>query len=231
MERSETAAAREWVTGLVPATWFWSRDVPVRPEIARPVLSRLQSDQRVGLWGVARGLYWRGYPEGHTYHGFPPDYRTGALMFAGAGAGLCGWSALNALGWTLQCPAKSFVSVVGRAPRPIHPTVVYRSSGNPRREGLSWTEVTVLEALGWLRYSEEPWHMCLESLSRGDSFARTGWDAAIRPAMLRWAAAAEKGATVETLHRVDEIADALPHAVVGVSETTETSTVTAAAVA
>lgn len=209
MSGSETAAAREWVTGLEPGSWFWSRDVPVRPEIARPVLSRLRADESIGLWKAARGLYWRGFPEGHPYYRFPPDWQTGALVFAGPGAGLHGWSALSALGWTLQCPSKNYVSALGKAPRPLDPTIVYRASANERRSGLNWSEVTVLEAICWFGFTEEPWHKCVERLASGESAARTGWDLPIRPSRLEWAAETEKNATVEALHMAGEAAAAL----------------------
>ena len=206
VRESESAVARQWITGLEPDTWFWSRDIPVRPEIAYPVLSRLHGDEGVGLWKVARGLYWRGFPEGHQFFCFPPDYELGALMLGGPGAGLSGWSALSALGWTLQCPAKSYVSVLGKPPAPVDASVVYQPNGNRHREDLTWAEVTVLEALYWFRFTEEPWHECLARLCSGESAVRIRWDWLIRPEALKRAAAADRGVTVEILHRVDEIA-------------------------
>ena len=208
--KSETAIAREWIIGLKPATWFWSRDIPVRPEIARPVLSRLCDDRSVNIQRHARGLYWRGYPEGHQFHTFGPRHDFGALMLGGPGAGLWGWSALNRLGWTLQVPVKWNISVLGRPPKPIDSSIVYHSSSNDRRASLNWTEATVLEALTWFRYTEEPWHECLERLSSGYSAIKLGWELPVRPLMLRWAAETEPDMTVEIEYKIDEIAAALP---------------------
>ncbi len=205
MAKSETAAAKEWITGLAPGTWFWSRDIPGHPKIAGPVLSRLHADEASGVWKVARGLYWRGFPEGHDYFRLWPDYEVGALLLAGPGAGLAGWSALHSLMWTLQRPVKGFVSALGRPPVPPDPTIVYKPSRNKRRADLNWTEVTVLEALGLFWVTEEPWHECLEGVRNSLYAERLRWDPTIRPEKLQWAAEAEEGVTVETLHRVGEI--------------------------
>ena len=209
MNRSETAAVKEWITGLEPGTWFKSRDVPVRSEITSPVLSRLHTDRSSGVWKIARGLYWRGFPEGHPRFGVPPSYRYAALIHAGPGAGFYGWSALNNLNWTLQSPPKCHVSVVGRAPRPIRPTIVYHPNSNKRRESLSWAEVTVLEAVGMFKYGGEPWSECLETLTERASTAKAGVQNILRPSMLLWAAETEKGASVEALHLIEVIADTL----------------------
>ncbi|WP_419927271.1 hypothetical protein [Candidatus Poriferisocius sp.] len=212
MATSETATAKEWVAGLVPGTWFWGRDVPGRADVVHPVLSRLCRDRANGVWRVARGLYWRGYPQGHSRFGVRPSYRVGALLHAGPGAGLFGWSALNALSWTLQSPAKCHVSVVGKAPQPPHPTVVYHSNSNRRRESLSWAEVTILEAARWFQYGGEPWSECLEALRENASAAGAGVSA-LRPSMLLWASETEMGASVEARHRIEVIAGALPQEV------------------
>lgn len=201
--------AREWVIGLEPGTWFWSREVPGRPEITGPVLSRLRADETSGIWKLPRGLNWRGYPQGHEYFRMWPDYEVGALLLAGPGAGLGGWSALNSLMWTLQCPAKSFVSVLGRPPASPDPSIAYVSKRNDRRAGLNWTEVTVLEALELFWMSGEPWHECLEGIRSGRYAERLRWTSVIRPQRLQWAAETEEGVSVETLHRVEEIVEVL----------------------
>ncbi len=209
MAKSETAAARDWIVGLEPGTWFWSKEIPGRSEITGPVLSRLYANKANGIWKLGRGLYWRGCPEGHEYFGMWPDFEVGAMMLAGPGAGLAGWSALHTLGWTLQRPAKSFICVLGRAPSPPDVSVVYAPSKNACRAELNWTEVTVLEAVALHWMSEEPWHECLDSI-RDRSYAnRLRWDSTIRPEKLQWAAEAEQDATVETLYMVDDLSLAM----------------------
>ncbi len=215
MARSETAVARDWILGLEPGTWFWNTDVPASTNVARTVLHRLKNDPNHGIEKVAHGLYWRGWPEGDTYHCLPPSKRIGALIYAGPGAGLYGWSALNNLEWTLQCPAKIFVvSTRKQPPRPICSTVVYSTNSNWRRTELTWAEVTVLEAIHMFEYTEEPWHECLDHLVIGISAKKLGWggpNILIRPQMLIWAAETERRMTVESLHRLNDIARASEH--------------------
>ena len=210
MAQSETSIAREWIIGLKPATWFWSRDIPVRPEIARPVLSRLCDDRSVNIQRHGRGLYWRGYPKGQQFHTFRPCYRIGALMLGGPGAGMWGWSALNLLGWTLQVPVRDNITVLGRPPEPIAASIEYYSCSNDRRSRLNWTEVTVLEALTWFKYTEEPWDECLERLSSGYSAIKLGWELPVRGSLLRWTVETERDRTVEVEYLIDQIAAAIP---------------------
>ena len=209
MAKSESAEARDWITGLEPGTWFWSQDVPGRRDIAHPVLSRLHNDEASGVQRVAKGLYWRGWPEGHGFASMPPDYTIAALLLAGPGAGLADWDALNRLRWSTQVPCKARISTLGTPPKPPCSTVVYSPRKNGRRAALNWTEVTVLEALSRFWYTEEPWHDCLESILSGASMDRLPWQAPIRPDTLRWAAETDDGMTAETLHKADEISSAL----------------------
>jgi len=167
MVKSESAEVRNWIVGLEPGTWFWSRNVPGRREIVYPVLSRLHRDEASGVVKVAHDLYWRGWPEGHERFSLRPNYGVGALLLAGAGAGFADWTALNKLRWTTQLPCKVLVSVLGTPPKPPHPTVVYRSNKNQRRADLNWTEVTILEAVSVAWMTEEPWHECMAMFRSG----------------------------------------------------------------
>ncbi len=201
------------MVGLQPGTWFWNREVPARPNIARTVLHQLKNDPKQGIWRVAQGLYWRGWPEDHAYHARGPSTQVGSLILAGPGAGLAGWSALNSLGWTLQCPVTVQVSVClpckGRLPRPIGSSVFYYRNCNSRRLDLTWAEVTVLEAIPMMWYSEEPWQECLDNLVSGVSETRLGWGSEftnIRPQMLTWASETEAKVSADTLHRIGDVA-------------------------
>lgn len=209
MPNSDTSATIDWVESLTPNSWFWAKDIPGRPHVIQPVLSRLCSDHSLGLRRVARGLYWRGYPGGHDFFGVGPDYEISALIYAGAGAGLAGWNALNRLGWTLQCDPRSSVSVLDRRLQPISPTVQYFTSRNTRREHLSWAEVSILEALALIDYAEEPWNRCLDFLAEGRSASRFNWDFLVRPDLLLMAGETEDGNTADTLHLIGEICEVL----------------------
>ena len=210
MGESETSAAVEWIAAKEPNSWFWSHHVPARPQVAQPVLSRMCRDESLGLRRVVRGLYWLGFPEGHEFHGIGPNLEIGALIYAGPGAGLARWNALNRLGWTLQCDPKASVAVVTRRLQPIGPTVRFFTHSNRRREFLSWAEVTILEALGMIGYTEEPWDDCLKMLEDGVSASRLQWDLPIRPDALAWASETEGQDGEYMLHRIREISKALP---------------------
>ncbi len=210
MRQTESAIARQWLTELKPGTWFWSKDIPARPEIARPVLSRLCADRSVNIIRFGRGLYWRGYPASSQYHHREPYEIVGAFKLGGPGSGLWGWSALNLLGWTVQLPVKNNIVVLGRPPKPPTRTIVYHRSRNERRAALNWTEVSVLEALTWFRFTAEPWHECLEHLCNGYSAIKLGWSLPVRASLLRWAAETEPEMTVEGEYMIDEIAAAIP---------------------
>ncbi len=209
MSKSESAEAKDWIVGLEPGTWFWSQDVPGRRGIAHPVLSRLSNDDASGVQRVAKGLYWRGWPEGHDLASMPPDYTIAALLLAGSGAGLADWDALNRLRWSTQVPCKAMISTLGPPPKPPHPTVIYKQRNNQRRAELNWSEVTVLEALGMLWMTEALWHECLESIHNGRFTTYLRWGLPIRANMLEWAAETEEDMTVESLHQVGEVAAAI----------------------
>ena len=211
MPKSATADTKEWIADLKPNTWFWSKDVPGDRDIVHPVLSRLHNDESSEVQRISRGLYWRGWPVDQKSAFNSPNHVISALLAAGPGAGLARGHALNRLGWTTQLPCKSLISVLGKPPTPHHPTVKYRPNKNQRRADLSWAEVTLLEAVDFFWYSEEPWHECLDVLRSGKSMNRLPWNVnyPVRPEKLIWAAEAEEGATVETLHMIEELADVI----------------------
>ena len=216
MSKTETAVAREWILGLEPSTWFSHSVVPGRPNVVRTVLHRLTQDPENSVWRVCKGLYWRGWAAGHYLHKRKPDNELASLFQAGRGAGLSGWSALNGLGWTLQCPITVTVSVCtaerNRLPKPIEPSISFVPNENHRRLYANWGEVTVLEGLNMLKYSEELWQDCLERIVTGHSANKLGWPSnrsEIRPDMLYWVCETEPNATADTQHRVGQIVKAL----------------------
>lgn len=213
MAGSATAVAGAWVESLSPDTWFLVGAVPGKATTVQPVLSRLCGERRFGLVRMARGLYWRGYPEDHELHLCGPfNLDRGALLYAGAGAGLAKWNALNRLGWTLQRDPKASVSVCGRRLAPFDKAVRYFTHKNIRRRQLNWAEVTVLEALALIDYTEEPWTDCLEAVRSGESERRLKWDAPIRPGALLWAGETENGNTADLHYLLADVAAALPDA-------------------
>ncbi|MXW42075.1 MAG: hypothetical protein F4138_03305 [Acidimicrobiia bacterium] len=174
--------------------------MPLRRAAISAVVFSLRGVQR-----IAKGLYWRGWPEKHEFAYMSPNYTIAAMLLAGPGAGLADADALHALRWTTQVPCKALISTLGASPKPPHPTVVYRPRRNHRRAELNWTEVTVLEAVSVFWMSEEPWHECLDKIRSGVSTRRMPWCAPIRPDKLRWAAETENEATVDALHLLQEV--------------------------
>lgn len=213
MAESGTAAVAAWVEALPHDTWFLGRAVPGKKGIVQPALSRMCRERRFDLVRATRGLYWRGYPEDHVLHGSGPFlFEIGALLYGGSGAGLGAWSALNRLGWTDQCDPKTTVSVVDGRLTPFQPTIRFYTSKNRRRERLNWTEVTVLEALTLIAYTEEPWLDCLEKLRSGRSASRLQWGLPIRPEALLWAGETEEGGTADLRYLLNDVVRALPEA-------------------
>ncbi|WP_419847682.1 hypothetical protein [Candidatus Poriferisocius sp.] len=150
-------------------------------------------------------------PDGDVLYGRGPfRLARGALLYAGAGAGLGAWSALNRLGWTDQCDAKITVSVLRKRLTPWHPSIRFYVNRNSRRERLNWAEVTVLEALTRIDFTEEPWLDCMEKLRSGVSASRLGWGLPIRPEALRWAGETETGCPDDLRYLLDDIARSLP---------------------
>lgn len=207
---SQTAAAVAWIQTLPFGSWFWVRDVPAEPHIARPVLSRLCRNAAFGLRRAGGGLYWRGYPEGHEHGWVGPNHEIAALHLAGPGAGLARWNALNRLGWTAQVDPQYSISVLGRRPKPDGARAVrHYPSDNQRRQELNWSEVTLLEALGLLAFVDGPWADCVDFLASGGSATRFDWHFETRPERLLWAAETETGNTVDLVYRLEQIAEAV----------------------
>ena len=113
------------------------------------------------------------------------DPYLGGLRFAGAGAGLANWQALNLVGWTAQHPRRNDFGCVGRPPRSPwgHTQFVHRS--NDRRCELGWAEVTLLEALRMFDHSDLEWNAAVETVSSGDYFGRLRYDAEVDSERLR----------------------------------------------
>ncbi len=115
---------------------------------------------------VAHGFYYKTPPhDGHKSF-WRPDSTISALVYAGPGSGLRGYSALNRLGWSAQLPAKERV-VTLRKVKPFQSYIRYTQHTNPLRRGLNWLEVTLLEALTYDWFIEDPWSWCVERVETG----------------------------------------------------------------
>ncbi len=162
----------DWLDELPARWWFWGADAPVPATTARPILSRLAADPDSTVSRVGYGLYFKSHPDDPTKT-FYCSGVVSALLCAGPGAGLAGLSALNALGWTTQMPAKTNVASLRRVP-PFR-FERYHLRDNLLREALTWTEVTVLEALLLWEFAEVTWEGCMDKVGRGVSASRLFW--------------------------------------------------------
>ncbi len=163
----------DWLDGLPDRSWFWGGDAPVPGSTARPILSRLAADPESLVSRVGHGLYFKAGPDDWTKTFYCCEI-VSALMCAGPGAGLAGPSALNALGWTTQVPAKINVASLRRVP--TFRVERYHLRSNRLREALTWTEVTVLEALLLWKFAEVTWERCMDKVGRGVSASRLPWN-------------------------------------------------------
>lgn len=205
---------RETIERLPDGCFFRPKDLPGKSGTARAVLAKDYSDPGGDVRRVAPGFYWKGRQRTSPW---PVPV---ALAYAGEGAGQAEWTAVHELGWAHQGSRHSCIAVLERRLQPTHPTVRFVTRRSPERRRLTWAEVSVLEALPWMRYVEYPWETCLEMVARGYSGACVSCghpqQGVIRPAVLAWAAETDQFATEETCRMAAEMHEHLPETVMPV---------------
>ena len=206
-----TAEARAWIDGLPGGTFFFASEVPGRPSVVRPLLSRLAADHSSPVHREMQGFYAKLWHEDDQYK--PPfsDHITGALRLAGLGGGYARLYALNGVGWSLQLPSRYDFAVVGRPPTSPWPRIRFRRRSNTRRHRLNWAEVTVIEAVRFFGYIEScPWAEAMESTRAGVVHGRLRIsDSTLRPSMIEWASERERNQPSVFRQRIDELCAAL----------------------
>ncbi len=199
-----------WLEELPDRSWFWSRQVPGAPSTAHVLLSRLAQDPGSVYTRIARGFYFKGHPA-DPLKGCSANTHWSALLHAGAGAGLRKFDGLNNLGWSSQLSARVHVSTLRRV-QPFERWIRYTRHPNRLRAALTWTEVTLLEALSFLRFAEMSWPECLESIADGTSRSRLPWRRLpfeLRRDLMLGAAECEPGVNVADLKfRISEVCEA-----------------------
>lgn len=164
MRTAPKAEVRDWVISRAPGTYFTTADVPGTFGSVDSALSRLAGPDGP-IQRVRQGVYWRKGTQ-TRFGSAKPDPAQIALVAAGAGAGLAGASAANAVGLSTQVPWQPHIAVVGRAPKGLH-GVQITARANPHRVLLSPTEVAVLEGLrDFDRYAEVPWPRARQRLRK-----------------------------------------------------------------
>ncbi len=208
---SYRADALQWLESLPTYTWFWSREVPAPPSTVNGVMSRLAKDPDSAFLRVAPGFYFKDEAPKHEIWKAHP---TGALIYGGQGTGLHGFDAMHNLDWCSQMAAKVDVVTLRRV-KPFASYIRYTSRPNRRRARLNWTEVTLLEGISHLKFTERSWPECLEALGSGVSESRMPWKPwqpfVLRRELLLWAAETERHPDpVNFLYRINEACEAAP---------------------
>lgn len=157
-ERIENAPPRTFLRADELCSGFASRAA------ADTALSRLAGDARVPLVRVRRGLYWRGTSSRFGKGAPAPADLVLAVLGDRGGIGPSGWSASRDLGLTTQRPAVEEFATIAPPPAGIRGVRFHRRS-NPRRAGLRYHEIAMLEALrDWPAYTDGDWNELVRSV-------------------------------------------------------------------
>ena len=188
--------------------FFFACEVPGEPGAVKPLLSRLASDPGHPVERQMRGFYCMRW--GRDRRTPFVDRSRGALKLAGAGGGAAGLLAVNRAGWSYQHPCRYDFAVVGRPPVSPWPTVRFRRRSNMRRDALSASEVTLLEAVRYFdRSAPIPWHEAVAAV-RGGTVARDlARDGRLRPDAIMWVAQNENAMSALFHERLSDVCDAL----------------------
>ena len=205
---SAAAAVRDWVAALPSWSIFGTGDVPGPRQVVAKTLSQMAARDD-GLERVAQNVYVR--LEGPadkadlTY-----NIARVAMAVAGPGSGYGALTAVNALGWNWQTPARYQVCAVGRAPRTRIEGCEFLARANEARRDLTWAEVTVLEALRFFQFAGWDWDTCAESIADGSAAQRMGRGAVMHRDALREVGELEPRTNDRFRMRLRSLTDAMP---------------------
>lgn len=204
----------EWIESVPPEAFFWGRDVGGNPSSARAALTRLAADPHSAIRRVGCGLYRRSYPEGHALRNryYRPYFWSSdaQLLYAGPGAGRAWADALHEIHWVHQASVPGMIATVRRRLRSPVRWLRYVPRRNLRRLELTWLEVSVLESLAQTVYVEDPWEVCLDTLTRGVSARRVGGCGVLRPELIAWAAETDDLSSPTMLAKAADLQRELP---------------------
>ena len=157
-------AVSDWIATLPPRSFFATTDAPGPARAVETALSRLATPDGP-IQRVRQGLYWK-QPPATPFGRSRPDPTDAAFAAAGAGSGLSGPSAANALGLSTQVPRQPVVAVVGRPPKGLR-NVRFVNRSNPHRITLNHLEIAFLEVLAdFDNVSEIDWPTAVTCLRR-----------------------------------------------------------------
>lgn len=206
---SQTAEARAWIDALPLGAFFFASEVPGRPSVVHPLLSRLAATADYPVQRQMQGFYVKAWRPGD------PDFRCpnraqGALKLAGPGGGGTRCFALHRAGWTDQIPCRYDFVTVGQVPTSPWPQIRFRRRSNEERTSLTSAEVTLLEAVRSFHFVEcRPWAEALASLANGRCEQRMRLGGPIRAEELLRVSETEQCRPAEFHRRMADVAEAL----------------------
>ena len=162
---------------------FWNHEISDDVALADEVLAEAAAEPDSGLEEFAPGFWCYGLPPSMIAAGEGPMMLSPAyvgLRFAGPGSGFASMHALNKVGWTTQMTARCRLAVMTDTPDPLSPVVVHEHRDNRARLGLSWAEITFVEALHTIGMAEDSVDEIIEMMHDGTMILRVGRPATIR---------------------------------------------------
>lgn len=175
-------------------------------EAIKMALGRLRNGDDPLVARVVHGVYCRRRLGSRARTPIPVEARRALpWRIAGPGAGSTGPDVINMFGWSTQVSPRQWIAVVGRPPQFDGYGVVFKGRSNERRLGLSWQEVSLLEAVRVFdTWAESEWE---EALAKFGSYMAQGYyGVGVRSGVLLEAAAAERGLGPAFLPRCQDLA-------------------------
>lgn len=208
---TQTAAAQAWVDALPLGAFFFASEVPGRPSVVHPMLSRLVAAGEYPVQRQMQGFYVKAWRPGNPEFRCPSETQ-GALKLAGPGGGGTGCFALHRAGWTDQIPCRYDFVTVGQVPTSPWRQIRFHRRSNGDRVSLTPAEVTLMEAVrSFDLVGCVSWAEALESIADGSCQRRMRLGDSIRAEAVLQVSETEKCRPAEFHRRMAEAAAALAH--------------------
>ena len=196
---------RAWVYDLPVDSLFWSKDAPGEPRERDQVLCRMGAGGSPVLQRVGKGLWWKSDNPLGIECSRTAQWVKAVCLLAGDGGGIAGAVAANRFGWAAQSPSVIDAVTIKPPPREVlFGNVRWSVVKAHHRRGLTWGEVTLIEAIRyWLPDpdAKRPWDYVLCSVFDHSAWMRMPPDIEFRADAFAEAIPYEKPTQVEALCR------------------------------